>query len=374
MKRLLVLDIWHGLGGGQSKAALYAQLAKDLDLIFLRAQLPAMNRVMAFAKTFDVNFSNWKKRKSRYDETQNKRPAVFRQVTATYNALIRSRSLKYDAILQTGSLFGPVDNPLKKPYFTYGDSTVRNPDLMWKPWMPDDFDALRNEWYALERKLFQNATRAFFYSRWAADTLIKEYAVNERNVSVIGSCLKMTQEAAIDWAGKKNEVLFVSTDFVRKGGAKLTAIFEQLIKTVPDAKLNVVGNVSQDMKTQKRPWLNVWGSVGKEELARLYCQAKVLLHPAEYDPFPSVVLEAANFEVPAVASRICGIPEMIEEGKTGYLVDKDDLKGFGDRLATLLKDPVLNVRLGQSAKQTVREKFHPSVVAGRMRQIMAEAI
>ena len=134
--------------------------------------------------------------------------------------------------------------------------------------------------------------------------------------------------------------------------------------------LSLVGLTPKEIYDSHHPQVKVLGALNRNQLIEVYKRASVLIHPSWYDPFPSVILEAANFEIPAVASRVCGIPEMIREGQTGYVVDPKDTFVFSQRIILLLKDKARLMALGKEAKSYVREKFHPKIVASRMKSVM----
>jgi glycosyltransferase involved in cell wall biosynthesis len=106
----------------------------------------------------------------------------------------------------------------------------------------------------------------------------------------------------------------------------------------------------------------------------VYSASSILIHPATYDNFPSVILEAANFEIPAIASNVCGIPEMIIDGETGYVVGPDDLAGFARRIIALLSNRSQLMTLGTAAKRFVRARFHPRQVARNIFDVIAGSL
>jgi trehalose synthase len=60
---------------------------------------------------------------------------------------------------------------------------------------------------------------------------------------------------------------------------------------------------------------------------------------------------------PVVASRVGGIQDQIEDGRTGCLVDPTDLRAFGRRVSELLADPHRAERIGEAAQERVRDQF-----------------
>lgn len=116
------------------------------------------------------------------------------------------------------------------------------------------------------------------------------------------------------------------------------------------------------------PWLDLRGADGREELGEIYKESSVLIHPVKYDPFPSVIFEAANFEIPSAASLICGIPEMICDTQTGYVVDPGDHNLFADCVIDLVKDNDHCREMGEAAKAYVRDRFYPVRIALNMQK------
>jgi len=68
------------------------------------------------------------------------------------------------------------------------------------------------------------------------------------------------------------------------------------------------------------------------------------------------LLEAMATELPVVATRVGGNPELIEEGVNGYLTPNDDAEAFAQALARM-DDPALRRRMGQAARSKVLERF-----------------
>ncbi len=80
-------------------------------------------------------------------------------------------------------------------------------------------------------------------------------------------------------------------------------------------------------------------------------------------------------ETPVVASKVGGIPEIVVEGETGYLVDFDpaDLDGYtsvlADRIEKLLKDPTLAASMGKAGRERVLQRFGWPAIASKTVQL-----
>jgi N-acetyl-alpha-D-glucosaminyl L-malate synthase BshA len=85
--------------------------------------------------------------------------------------------------------------------------------------------------------------------------------------------------------------------------------------------------------------------------------ADLFLLPSAQESFGMAALEAMACEVVVVASRIGGLPEIIEDGVTGFLCDSKDVDGMADRAVAILKDPAGRARMGQAASAHTRATY-----------------
>ncbi len=84
----------------------------------------------------------------------------------------------------------------------------------------------------------------------------------------------------------------------------------------------------------------------------------IFVIPSNYpDPFPRSLIEAKSFSLPVVGFRIGGIAEAIEDGKTGYLCEKDGFNEMKDHIKTLINDEKLRKRMGKNARSRVLKLY-----------------
>ncbi len=81
----------------------------------------------------------------------------------------------------------------------------------------------------------------------------------------------------------------------------------------------------------------------------------VLLLPSEQESFGLAALEAMACEVPVIASRVGGIPEVVTDGETGFLSEVGDVEKMADDAARLLIDPNAAARNGQTRARVSRD-------------------
>ena len=92
----------------------------------------------------------------------------------------------------------------------------------------------------------------------------------------------------------------------------------------------------------------------QDQVVPLLSAADVFLLPSAQESFGLAALEAMACEVPVVASRVGGLPEVIEDGVNGFLHDPDDLDGMAASTLRLLTDEALHRRVAEAARAVGR--------------------
>jgi len=105
------------------------------------------------------------------------------------------------------------------------------------------------------------------------------------------------------------------------------------------------------------------GRCDAARIARLLAGARALVVPSIYEGMPLVVLEAMAAGVPVVASSVSGIPEVVVDGETGWLVTPEDPAALAAALAVALEDPAEAARRGAAGRRRVEERYRPEAVA-----------
>ena len=184
-------------------------------------------------------------------------------------------------------------------------------------------------------------------------------------------------------------VLFVGRVTPHKG-------IDRLIRALPaGASLTVAGSVGHDPAPPEREYpdllrglasgrdVHFAGPVADEELPALFRRAAVLALPSVHwtcygrfvpvsELLGLVVLEAMASGTPVVCSRIGGLPEIVEHGVTGFLVEPGDVDELRERLAEVLGDSRLATRLGRNARERALERFTWRACAERCLAAYAE--
>ena len=96
----------------------------------------------------------------------------------------------------------------------------------------------------------------------------------------------------------------------------------------------------------------------RDDVPELVTACDVMVHlPQHHDPFPGVVLEAMAMEKPIVAFASGGIPEQLEHGRSGILLEQDDIESLARSLLTLAQDVDLRVTMGKEGRRFLTSHF-----------------
>jgi glycosyltransferase involved in cell wall biosynthesis len=211
----------------------------------------------------------------------------------------------------------------------------------------------------LTSAVYADADFVLPFSDWVKRSLMGVYGVPESKITVIppGINLKIWNAPPERTAEMKQHpftVLFVGGQFLRKGGDLLAAIAAR--DEFKNARFNIV---TQEYIGQPPPNITVYSNVqpNSDTMRTLYSTADVFILPTRADFHSWVSLEAMSMEVPVITTDVGAMSEIVDEGKSGYIVPVDDITAMVDRLRRLRTDPALREAFGKAGRKLVEEKF-----------------
>ncbi|MEM1552340.1 MAG: glycosyltransferase [Candidatus Bathyarchaeia archaeon] len=170
-------------------------------------------------------------------------------------------------------------------------------------------------------------------------------------------------------AGEKtfDAIVFAGVLTSLKGVHVLIDAFAQVAQEFPDAQLWIIGKAenkgyAQLLKAQvARLGLNgrviFMNAMPQQELARKIAQARALVLPSLSEGLGRVVIEAMACSIPVIGSRVGGIPEIIQDGVTGFLVLPGDVNALAQRIRWILSHPEEAKQMGQRAREFAERFF-----------------
>ena len=171
-----------------------------------------------------------------------------------------------------------------------------------------------------------------------------------------------------------------------KGFDYLIEAFAKASFALPDMRLVFVGDgdLRADLQAQVRSLglgetVTFAGMAARDEMPGYLAAADIVVVPSiHYDGYvdglPNVALEALAAGKALVATRVGGLPQLVQSGENGVLIDERDSDALADAIVTLARDPELRLRLGENGRELVRESMSWDIVAERFEAVYEYAV
>lgn len=179
--------------------------------------------------------------------------------------------------------------------------------------------------------------------------------------------IKKIRNNLLDKSIKEDNKIILSIGVYKRKGIEYGLIaFSKLLKKYPSIKYVIIGKTDKSyfnkmIKLTKQ--LNIQenviflGELDEEEVNYCYNLADFVLVPSIVEPFGIVLIEAAIFKKPIIASNLCSIRETLIDKKTGILVNPKDSDSIFNALEYLLKNKKISKKIGIEAYNYVKNKY-----------------
>jgi glycosyltransferase involved in cell wall biosynthesis len=211
-----------------------------------------------------------------------------------------------------------------------------------------------------------------------AAELVRDYRA--RRVKVVPNVTGGLPVTPAESGAEAGCLLFVGRLRIRKGLEVLLAAVARLRRTCPAARLLIAGDGEHRPAVEATVGelglgdaVTLLGRCDRARVRGLLQEAAALVVPSTYEGMPLVILEAMEAGVPVVASRVSGIPEVVEEGVTGWLVPPEDPERLAAALAQVLAEPDEATRRGGAGRRRVEQCYRPAHAAAAWRRAVTEA-
>ena len=148
-------------------------------------------------------------------------------------------------------------------------------------------------------------------------------------------------------------VLFVGRVSAEKSVERCVPIMEEVRKRVPGARIAFVGEgpLYDDLRADAPDWATFTGYLSGDDLAAAYASGDALLFPSNTETLGFAALEAFASGAPVVAANAGGLPFVVDDGDTGFLVDPAEPDGaWAEPIARLLTDPNTRARMSTAGR------------------------
>ncbi len=237
----------------------------------------------------------------------------------------------------------------------------------------------------MERTGIMASDRVIAVSREMKDDILKFYTIPEERIRVIGNGVDPEEFKPVEesWALREygitgDYVLFVGRMSRQKGIVHLLDAAPYLpahVQIVLCAGAPDTQEIEREVAARVAGRPNVVlvrEMVPRHKLVQLYTHARVFCCPSIYEPFGIINLEAMACETPVVASAVGGIPEVVEDGRTGLLVQPGRPEELARAINVLLQNTELARSFGRAGRRRVEERFSWDAVARETRAVYEE--
>lgn len=248
-------------------------------------------------------------------------------------------------------------------------------------------------WHATVKKCFRESYAASFLVTVEA-YLHKWLDSHKRNVDLFHSPSEFLRSKMIQYGYPPERVVsqfytipiseykpnFTNSDYVvflgRLTYEKGVWLLIDAMREFADTELLVVG--TGPLETELRQFvannnmrnIRFAGYLAGEELKTAVANAKFTVIPSIwYDNSPLVIYESMALGKAVAGARIGGIPELIQDGETGYIFEPNDRNGLVDKIGKLLSDPQKTVAMGKLARERAEKQFSPHAHYSKISEI-----
>jgi 1,4-alpha-glucan branching enzyme len=244
-----------------------------------------------------------------------------------------------------------------------------------------------------EEKMLERSNKIIAVSDFTRRELLQYYKVKEDKIRVIHNGVdinkfqptgdKRKAKEELGFNPEDTAILSVGRLYARKGLFTLIESMPQVVRRFPRAKFVISGKgqsnemkklVAHAQKLGVRGNIVFTGYFPDKKLPRLYQAADVFAFSTFYENLPFAVLEALSTGLPVVTTRVGGIPEMIEDGKNGFLVQPFNSRELSDRILYFLEHPAAASEMAFHARKIIEERFDWRLIVQKVLEVYDEAL
>lgn len=243
----------------------------------------------------------------------------------------------------------------------------------------------------LERLASHWCDKIIFISQPLIDWALKEKIVWDEKIVKIYSGIELDQFHPVTrdeknrvkkkWKIRQKDMVIgvVSKLWEGKGHAVLIEAFKELKKELKDIRLVIVGEgylYDRLVNLVHRYGLSdsVLFTGFQMDVSEIIATFDVAVLPSFFEGMGRVLLEAMAMEKPVVASRVGGIPDLVEDGVNGFLVSPGDVKDLVNTLKKTISDRKLARKMGKEGRKRMSEQFNADVMVRSIEKVYRECL
>jgi glycosyltransferase involved in cell wall biosynthesis len=236
-----------------------------------------------------------------------------------------------------------------------------------------------------EKKLMNRSDALIAVSKYTVNELTELYGIGTEKIHVIYNGVdiqkfkprsnKLELRHQFDLEPDKKIVLFVGRLYHRKGLEPLLRSIPPVLKEFSNVTFAISGtgfkekeqslrNLAKELKIEN--YVQFLGYVPDEKLPELYSASDIFVLPAIYENFPFAILEAQSTALPVISTNVGGIPEFLEDGKNGFVIEPGDEQELTQKLLMLLKNAELAKKMGDLGRELIEQNLSWKIITNQV--------
>ncbi|WP_292191231.1 glycosyltransferase family 4 protein [Butyrivibrio sp.] len=215
---------------------------------------------------------------------------------------------------------------------------------------------------------------------------LKVFYPEEKMVVINNYCKPRSQsevEAAIDKRYEAKQILFLGELGQRKGGFDFAGIVENVALVCPDARFIFAGSGSKEDESRIKEMLTQKGLMEKclfpgwvrdAEKDKLLQESTLFMLPSYQEGLPMAILDAMAYGLPIVSTYVGGIPQLIQNGESGYLAQPGDCQAIADGICRILDNKDGYEKLSRESYRIARDEFGFDAHLGKLEAVYEELL
>ena len=234
--------------------------------------------------------------------------------------------------------------------------------------------------HLLEKKLSKHVCKIVSVSNSIKDYISQDIGIKLNKLQTIHNGINDISDNNL--AKNNNDIVrFVTTGRLAKikNHALMIMAIKKVIDKNPNIKLTIIGDGPEREAIEKaiadlqlENYIELLGF--RTDVKELLKQHDVFLMSSEYEGISIALLEAMSLSMPAIATRVGGIPETIMHNKTGLLVSSGDVEGYTNAILQIIEKPERIEGMGKQARELFLKEYHEDVVLEQYRSLYKQCL